>query len=702
MRKKRTRKISAIVVLAFALATAACTQDDQKGADSASDDPAESETSGLEPEMQADAPVPADHEVLAEARIDVDRDGTEERIVIRMTRGTKREETEPGAFMGPVREGDVRLELLDAEGRLLQSRELNPDFGGTPLLFEERRGFTLFPEDYNGDGIPELALGQYISSNGFIYNLYEVSSGGIRLLLPGLFSTAYGYSAWFEHVGHRAFKTSYYNMETGVYEEELYVWQDGRYVRSRHADLACGACRRLDGAWPGLVYVPVEDGFVLDAGEPVLSGYVHLSPPIGGTTYIIHELYSYEYAEDNAGWVRNTAAVIRPDTGDVNLYPLYETNTNDVYRTDSIAHGQGFLRDGKWVYAAAVNDGKSGVRHQLRALDPVTGNSEILVPDLPETEDTHYSVNWMTADGSRFVLVGNLTGRMWVIDLSDGKAAQLADAFPQPWPFILIYPSPDGERFWYQDPERDEFRYYDLAGNMLASFPATSGMHNLPAVSWSHDGRYTAYSDTFDRDNRHVMFDYGDAGQVAPQRLAFRNRQGGLVRTVESKEDGVYVELAGWPAAGGDVVLLERYKLIDNPELFNERIKTDRSYALLDLATGTETGLTLVDGPMPEKAADLFFGNHYGPVGLVDRDSGQLAFRDVDVRRVETGDGTWAWTETDWEARTGRLYVWDPAAKQVSAYRIPPSESDSVLAGGKWHYTTDMAARRLPEPSGTP
>jgi hypothetical protein len=171
---------------------------------------------------------------------------------------------------------------------------------------------------------------------------------------------------------------------------------------------------------------------------------------------------------------------------------------------------------------------------------------------------------------------------------------------------------------------------------------------------------------------------------------------------VESKEDGVYVELAGWPAAGGDVVLLERYKLIDNPELFNERIKTDRSYALLDLATGKETGLELVDGTVPEKTTDLFFGNHYGPVGLIDRDSGQLTFQDVDVRRVVTNDGTWAWMQSDWEARTSRLYVWDPAVKRLSAYGIPPSESASVLVGGKWHYTTDMAARRLPEPSGTP
>lgn len=649
-------------------------------------------------------PVPVENEVLAEARLDVDGDGTEERLVIRMTKGRKREETEPGPFMGTVREGDVRLELLDAGGAVLHARDVNPDFGGQPLVFDERRDFTLRIDDYNSDGKPEFALGQYVSSNVFSYGLYEVSSDGFRLLLD-LISSPHGFTKSFDRIGTRAFKNEYYNLETGMYEKDVYVWTGDRYERATAPDFACDGCRRWDDGWPGLTRVPTDDGFVLVTGEDFHGGPLHVSPKVGGQSYIIHELARHESfgTAGNAGRISSTAVIVDAVTGGVTVVPLYRSETSNLYQASIIAHGQGFLPDGQWVFVAAESGGEAGTRYQLKKLNPATGEATLLAPELPGAEEFDYAASWLTRDGSKFVLLGNETGRLWVIDLADGNATLLKERFATGWPFVYVHPSPDGRRFWYEDHEREEYRYYDLAGNVLASFPFSEGMANHPPLVWSHDGRYAVFSDTFEKDHRHVIGSDGDSEQIAAQRLSFRDQNGRLVRTLETEADGEYVALAGWPAAGGDTVLIERYRLSDQTDMIGYRVKTDRRYALLDLKTGRETGLSPVDRPAPDRITDAFFLNFYGPVALVDRKGGRLAVQDNvrsrSVRLAESGDGLLAWTVTDREAWTGRLYLWDMQTGRLSAWSIPMT-NEFLAVAGKWWYTTGLAAHRLESLAG--
>lgn len=717
MKKKRSRKIPAIpaiMVLSLALAAVACMQGEAQSGKTAQEDQEESGPAASVVRLRETAtPVPlltydrnageeAEDEILAEAKLDIDGDGAKERLVVRMTRGTKREETEPGAFMGTIRKGDVRLEWIDAEGNLLHARDLNPDFGGIPLLFEERRDFTLRLDDYNSDGNPELALGQYVSSNAFVHNLYEMSDDGFRLLLAGLVSSHTGYSIRFERIGSQAFKNRFYNMEEGVYDEQVYVWLDGRYVRAADPDLDCEGCRRWDSDWTGLAYIPTEDGFVLAADEPVYSRTFHLSPPIAGKSYIVQELFLERHDATDGEWIRNAALAIDPATGDVNLIPLYRAETGNLFQTSSIAYGQGFLPDGKWVFVSAANDSGAEARYQISQMDPVSGETSILVPELPVSKEDRFPVSWMTADGKTFVIIGNETGVMRVMDLPGGEWTVMEERFSNTWPFPKIYRSPDGERFWHHDPDKDEFRYYDLAGNVLAAFPAAD-MDNDPAISWSHDGRYAVYSSTFDRDGKHILrYGGGITDAVATQRLAFHDREGTLVRTVETTEDGTHVELAGWPAPGGDVVLIERYRLADHPEARHTRIKTDRRHRLLDLNTGKETALQPAAVPEPGQISDVFIGPSHGPVGLVDRESGQLTLLDNSVQRVRTDDATLAWTWTDTEARTSRLYLWHPEFPRLTVYDIPMIFTDSVVVGGEWWYTGGMAAHHLPTMAGNP
>lgn len=729
MRRKRSRKLPAIAVLALALATAACLQEDRAAAPSPSADAEESEPAESGAPLRgprspvpllpapgngeaaeaaagrrvepADAIEPVEDEALAETAVDVNGDGEEERLVVRMTRGKKWEETEPGPFAGPVRKGDVRLELWDAEGSLLHARDVNADFGGQPLLFDERRSFTLWVDDYNSDGRPEFALGQYFASNWFTYNLYEVSADGFRLQLAGLLSSPDGFSKWFARIGTRAFEVDYYNMKTGHYERDTYIWRDGRYVRAADPALACGDCRRWEDVWPGATCIPTEDGFVLVADEDAHAMYLHVSPRISGRSYIVHEWFRHESADGGGGRIFNSVAVMDAATGEVNLIPLYQADVDNVHQASSIAHGQGFLPDGRWVYVSVAQDGETGARYQLNKLDPATGETAVLVPELPGAEERYHDTSWLTEDGTAFVLLGNETGRMWVIDLADGGTTLLDTRFSLGWPPVFVHPSPDGRRFWHEDHERGEFRYYDLAGNELAAFPFTTGMDSHPAVRWSHDGRFVVYSDTFDRDAGHVMDAGGDFERIAPQRLAFRDRNGDLVHTLETSENGVYVELAGWPAAGGDTVLVERYRLADDPDMAGIRRKTDRRFALLDVRTGKETGLRQTPGAVPERVTDAFYLNRYGPIALADRESGELVQWEHTVRLAETDDDTLAWILTDAGAWSNRLCLWDAANSRLIAYDIPMMNEDVAVAG-QWWYTTGKAAHRLPPAPGSP
>ena len=725
-RKRRSYKLSAMAALALALAAAACTQDGGGAAqpDAAGREKSETVAAGtgaedgptaaLRPDADADGEagesgdgarpavsvsVPVAGEVLAEAWLDADGDGAEERLVIRMTKGVKREETEPGPFMGTVREGDVRIELLDAGGAVLHARDVNPDFGGQPLVFDERRDFTLWIDDYNGDGRPEFTLGQYMSSNGFAYSLYDVSADGIRLLWAGIYSGVQAYSKTFRRIGARAFENDFYNMETGLHEKSVYVWQDGRYVRVTDPDAACDGCRRWDIGGAALVYAPTEDGFVLAADRHIYGGFLHLSPPVGGKTYIIQDLITDEAGGVNAGWIFNTAVIVDAAAGGVRVVPLYAAETANLYQAHGIARGHGFLPDGSWVFVAAESGGEAGTRYQLKKLDPATGETAVLVPELPGAEEMHYATSWLTRDGSSFVMVGNETGRMWVADLADGTVTLLKDRFAMGWPFVFVHSSPDGERFWYEDHEREEFRVYDLAGNVLAAVPFPQGFTNHPAVRWSLDGRYAVLPETFDKDLRHIIGNDGETDLAAPERLTFFDRDGRLVRVLERDADGESVDLAGWPAAGGGTVLVERYRLSDETDERGHRIKTGRRFALLDLKTGRETGLTLVDGPAPARVTGVFAGSPHGPFALVDGKSGQVALPAIDWHPVTSDEGTLAWTVTDWETRKSRLYLWDAKNGRLTEWDIPAIDEFHAVAGGKWWYTSGKAFHRLPEPA---
>jgi hypothetical protein len=170
---------------------------------------------------------------IAETEIDADRDGSKESLLIRMVSGRLSVETDPGPFTGAYWEGEFTLELHSKDGALVHELPLNGTFGGEPLKFAKDRKFEIVFEDYNNDGFPDFSIGQYLSSNGSVYNLYSLMPDGIRVLHSNLFTAERSYSHLYEKAGNTSFINRYYDMENGTYKEVLYTWQGERFVQTK-------------------------------------------------------------------------------------------------------------------------------------------------------------------------------------------------------------------------------------------------------------------------------------------------------------------------------------------------------------------------------------------------------------------------------------------------------------------------------------
>lgn len=185
-------------------------------------------------------------DVIAEADIDFNGDGAREKLYVRMTSGERKEEREPGPFTGVYWEGEFRLELAAEDGTPLHVLDLNPTFGGGPLLFAQNRAFDVAFADYNGDGYSDFSIGQYFSSNGFTYNLYSLTPEGIVLLHRDLFTADGEYSVLYPKAGPASFRNRYYDMVQGLTVETLWTWQGDRFVRTMCE--GCGLAQKAAAA----------------------------------------------------------------------------------------------------------------------------------------------------------------------------------------------------------------------------------------------------------------------------------------------------------------------------------------------------------------------------------------------------------------------------------------------------------------------
>lgn len=544
--------------------------------------------------------------IIAEAEIDYDGNGELEKLYVRMVTGELKEETEPGPNMGKNWEGKFQLELVAHDGSLLHTLDLNPTFGGGSLLFSQDRDFNISFQDYNNDGYLEFSIGQYFTSNGFVYNLYSLLPDGIHVIHQNLFSTNRDYSILFEKAGNTSFKNRYYDMEKGKDVDTLFTWQGNRFVRTECEGCGITAGTGIEAAVEKLKLSvkKTDDGFYVSGSEEegLHVSQTLVSPSIEGTSYAVHIIRMY--TEEPQVNLRRDAVVVDPKTAEFRSFPLYNAQVEDSYGADSIAIAYGFIDDQHLLYVSIVNDVNrtDGYYYRVEKLNIMSGEATVLIPEVPNVSTTDYfAPGWLNSSKDTLVLNSYESGQLWSIDLVKGEISLAEDRFGHPWPFFAIANSPDGERFWYSDYSNKEYRLHDKTGRSLSKISFGEGYEQYPSFQWSPDSQYAAKQDTLEKNDDHIINDEGEAYIIAPKRIRFFGRDGELIRTIQGglskdKKSSRYIEIAGWLDNEDAVVLLHEYDL--DRSTSSHPTKINASYRLLDIKSGKIQSLDIATASM--------------------------------------------------------------------------------------------------------
>lgn len=144
----------------------------------------------------------------------------------------------PGGGSYPVNyRGSYWLEVWDAGENCLSAYALNGDFDGEAMNFPGEVALSLF--DYNGDGLPELTLGQYGSSSANLYQLYTLrEDGNIVKSCPEPVADSSDithFSIVFPQEEGKGFSARCWNNALGEMEETAYLWNEeaGQFLPAR-------------------------------------------------------------------------------------------------------------------------------------------------------------------------------------------------------------------------------------------------------------------------------------------------------------------------------------------------------------------------------------------------------------------------------------------------------------------------------------
>jgi hypothetical protein len=122
-------------------------------------------------------------ESLTVAHVDVDADGVFDSVKIVLSHGEFVDDGDDLAACGMRAEGDFVVRVLLHTGTTVET-PLNKFFGREgPLSFCARK-WHLQIADYNADGHPDFNLGQFGTSNGWVYRLFTILPTGEVDMLP--------------------------------------------------------------------------------------------------------------------------------------------------------------------------------------------------------------------------------------------------------------------------------------------------------------------------------------------------------------------------------------------------------------------------------------------------------------------------------------------------------------------------------------
>ncbi len=617
------------------------------------------------------------------------------KLLMRMTDGIYKEEKEPGPFQGWHWEGKFALELVDGHGKIISSLDLNDAFGETPLTFHET--FTIPFRDYNNDGAPEFTIGQYASSNLFMYRLFTVKPDGVIYQpvsgVSELMSSERTYSAAFSRGALDSFTVPVYDNASGKHRQDRYEWREGTFRLVATSDQTPLAKRDLK-----VQTIDEPNGFRLAFNE--------FSDPVVRDTFSLPGTKSIVHIVRRADQVyRQDAVVMEPDTRQYRIIPLMNAPIHEIYSVDSLVGPVGFLADGRLAVITVYNDQTGNPSYyRVEAVDMSSGFSEVLIDRVADVIDPDFfAAKWLSKEANMIMINSHGEGKMWRVDLENRSDRVLESRYSHDWPLILTYKSPDGGRFWYAN------RLHDLDGRIIGEAKQTGGMEQYWPYIWSPDGKYSVYMYTHDEKETSVISSE-NARIVAPQALRFIHRDGetvALIETGKGNDEGRYADVVGW-LNDPNAAIVEYYELerVGN----SEPRKVRKTYKLLDLQNGMLSVFKAVDRfdnlQSPEWIIPQALANTSSQAAIaVDRQECELWRLDVSVEAISgwVSDAP-LWAANDYNRNSAVLYQYDASFNALQSVTLSqPLQRGMYQDGWLFNDATDtyFDLSRLFQPAGT-
>jgi hypothetical protein len=154
-------------------------------------------------------------------------------VNIEMTSGQYAFDEIPGAFQGGNWSGQYQIRVYTDDADFKNPVHIAPIFieESQPMSFKGE--FPLVFDDYNNDGNPDFTLGQYASSNGYVYAIFTINQAGeVETLDTGglMFISEFDYSVKLEKLSPTSFTKSGYDNTIGEMVTEIYQWKDNQFV----------------------------------------------------------------------------------------------------------------------------------------------------------------------------------------------------------------------------------------------------------------------------------------------------------------------------------------------------------------------------------------------------------------------------------------------------------------------------------------
>lgn len=152
---------------------------------------------------------------------------------MKMVKGRYYEDWSPGG-MGTLWKGSFVMDLVDESDNIIAETDISKMFS-EPLTFNS--SFNIEFDDYNNDGNLDFTIGQYGSSNGYLYKIFTLREDGKVEELPvkdhpDLFisNRTGNYSTKLNKINETAFEVEYYDNSIPATFHDFYQWDGNQFV----------------------------------------------------------------------------------------------------------------------------------------------------------------------------------------------------------------------------------------------------------------------------------------------------------------------------------------------------------------------------------------------------------------------------------------------------------------------------------------